>query len=136
MELLKNIQQGRLVARKTGDKIKSDLLTTIVGEFETLSKKGKELTDADLVALLKKFKANNLETLNVKPDDEILIKENEILDSYLPQQMTDEDLKNAIIRFIEVNEDVNMGKIMAHLKSTYAGLYDGKRASEIAKQCI
>lgn len=133
MELLKEIQKGRLVARKSGNTVKINLLTTIVGEFETLSKKGKPVTEADLVSLLKKFKDNAQETYNISKDEN-LIKEIEIIDSYLPRQMTEDELRNVINSFVTESGEVSVGKVMSYLKTNYVGLYDGKKASEIIKE--
>jgi uncharacterized protein YqeY len=56
-----------------------------------------------------------------------------ILNEYLPQQMDEFQLREAIDLFKTANPDANMGAIMAHLKAEYAGLYDGKLASSLAK---
>ena len=56
-----------------------------------------------------------------------------ILNGFLPQQMDEFQLREAIDAFKAANPDANMGGIMAHLKANYAGLYDGKLASQIAK---
>ena len=56
-----------------------------------------------------------------------------ILNEYLPQQMDESQLRAAIDMFKAENPDANMGGIMAHLKANFAGLYDGKMASQLAK---
>lgn len=56
-----------------------------------------------------------------------------ILNEYLPQQMDESQLRTAIDMFKAENPDANMGSIMAHLKANFAGLYDGKMASQLAK---
>lgn len=56
-----------------------------------------------------------------------------ILGEYLPQQMDEAQLRAAIDTFKAENPDANMGGIMAHLKTNFAGLYDGKMASQLAK---
>ena len=56
-----------------------------------------------------------------------------ILNGYLPQQMDESQLRTAIDMFKAENPDANMGSIMAHLKANFAGLYDGKMASQLAK---
>jgi hypothetical protein len=56
-----------------------------------------------------------------------------ILNEYLPQQMDESQLRTAIEMFKAENPDANMGSIMAHLKANFAGLYDGKMASQLAK---
>ncbi len=56
-----------------------------------------------------------------------------ILTAYQPQQMTRDELAAEIASFKAANADANVGGIMAHLKANFAGLYDGKMASELAR---
>lgn len=60
-------------------------------------------------------------------------REIEILSAYKPSQLTDGELQETISNFRAANPGANIGQIMAHLKANYAGRYDGKRASELAK---
>jgi uncharacterized protein YqeY len=63
----------------------------------------------------------------------------EILNSYLPVQMSDETLRHRIVNYIEVSKlegAKDMGKVMAFLKSNFDGQYDGKRASEITRELL
>jgi uncharacterized protein YqeY len=59
--------------------------------------------------------------------------EQAILSSYSPQQMTEAELREAINAFRAANPDANVGAIMAHLKETFGGRYDGKAASALAR---
>jgi hypothetical protein len=70
---------------------------------------------------------------NIVPKMRATDREIEILTSYLPKQMTEDELREAVSTFKAANPDANMGVIMAHLKTNFAGLYDGKMASQIAK---
>jgi len=56
-----------------------------------------------------------------------------LLNMYLPQQMDEFQLRNTIDAFKTTNPDTNMGGIMSYLKTNFAGLYDGKMASQLAK---
>lgn len=60
-------------------------------------------------------------------------REIQILNEYLPQQMSETQLRTAIDKFKSENIDANVGSIMAYLKANFAGLYDGKLASQLAK---
>lgn len=56
-----------------------------------------------------------------------------ILSSYSPKQMTEAELRAAIDAFRAANPDANVGAIMAHLKASFGGQYDGKAASALAR---
>jgi uncharacterized protein YqeY len=60
-------------------------------------------------------------------------REIQILESFLPKQMNEEELRAVIEHFKAANPGANVGAIMGHLKAEFAGLYDGKLASQIAK---
>jgi len=61
-------------------------------------------------------------------------REIEILNGYLPKQMTEDELRSVISDFKAENIGANVGSIMSFLKTNYAGLYDGKMASQLAKE--
>jgi hypothetical protein len=56
-----------------------------------------------------------------------------ILSTYGPKQMTESELREAIDDFRAKNPDANVGTIMAHLKTSFGGQYDGKAASALAR---
>jgi hypothetical protein len=56
-----------------------------------------------------------------------------ILTLYGPKQMTEAQLREVISDFRAKNPDANVGTIMAHLKTSFGGQYDGKAASALAK---
>ncbi|BAU40058.1 hypothetical protein [Ralstonia phage RSP15] len=134
MALLDTIKADRMAAMKEGDKIAKDILTTLIGEVETKSKQGKELADADIVALVKKFIDNNDETLKLVKDDEtkietsnILIQENLVLGAYIPKQLSFDE----IATILKHTGYMNLGHFMKYLKEHYAGQYDGKVAKQV-----
>lgn len=132
--LLDDLKRDSLAARKDGRSLVSRLLITVIGEIETQTKRdGKEATDQLVIATCKKFVANNLETIGLtKKHESGLLSENQILENYLPQQLTETELR-VIIRDLGAE---NIGAVMGHLKSNYAGRYDGKSASGIAREYL
>jgi len=65
----------------------------------------------------------------------VILNEVSILETYLPKQLTEEQLSGLISALVYNNNYTikDMGKIMAELKSKYSGQYDGKLASTIIK---
>ena len=156
MALLDQLKADQLAARKQNDRLKADLLTTLIGEATQISteefKRGvTEVTDDKVVATVAKFSKNIKLTLEnlaserarlaeaggdaSKVNERIKAAEAElaILSSYGPKQMTEAELRAAIDAFKASNPDANVGAIMAHLKTNFGGQYDGKAASALAK---
>jgi uncharacterized protein YqeY len=59
-----------------------------------------------------------------------------ILEGFLPKQLSSDDLEKIILGVKETTPGASMPVIMKHLKENYAGQYDGKSASEIAKRVL
>ncbi len=156
MALLDELKADQLAARKSNDRLKADLLTTLIGEATQITteefKRGvTEVTDEKVAATVAKFLKNTKLTLEnlasergrliesgsdaSKVDQRTKAAEAEvaILSSYGPKQMTESELRQAINEFRATNPDANVGTIMAHLKTTFGGQYDGKAASALAR---
>ncbi|MBO9545755.1 GatB/YqeY domain-containing protein [Caulobacter sp.] len=156
MALLDALKADQLAARKANDRLKADLLTTLIGEATQITteefKRGvTEVTDEKVVATVAKFSKNIKQTLEnlaaerarlaaaggdvSKADERIKAAETElaILSSYGPKQMTETELRAAIDDFKAKTPDANVGAIMAHLKTNFGGQYDGKMASALAR---
>lgn len=146
MTLIERIKQDQVAARKEHSVTKALLLTTLIGEAQAVGKNNgnREPTDAEVVAIVKKFIKNMDETIghlekanpNEKPQSyyTVLI-EKEHISKYLPKQLTDEEIRVAIKAAIEKSGS-NLGKVMTLLKLQYEGLYDGKLVSSLAKEMI
>ena len=64
-------------------------------------------------------------------------KEIEILEKYLPAQMSDEELRKIVKEIIEAaGEDKNFGKIMGQVMGKTKGLADGQRVSALVKKVL
>ena len=140
MSLLQQIKDDQLQARKEKNQILSSLLTTLIGEAAMIGKNdgNRESTDAEVVAVIKKFIKNIDESLKVKPD-KVLPLEKIMLEGYLPKQLSEQELRAKIndhIIFAELKGMQSMGKVMSHLKQNYDGQYDGKLASQIVKELL
>lgn len=156
MALLDELKADQLAARKSNDRLKADLLTTLIGEATQITteefKRGvMAVTDEKVAATVAKFLKSTKLTLETlagerarlteagsdasKVDARITAAETEqaILSSYSPKQMTEAELRDAINAFRAANPDANVGAIMAHLKETFGGRYDGKAASALAR---
>jgi uncharacterized protein YqeY len=130
MKLIEKISIDFMEAYKAKEMAKKDFLGVLKTE---VTKESKEPDDVTVVNKIKSM-IKNAEATNSLSRFEL-----EILNRYLPVQMSDETLRHRIINYIEVSklEGANeMGKVMAFLKSNFDGQYDGKRASEITREIL
>lgn len=131
MTLMEQIKTQQIAARKAGDP-KASLLTTLLGEAAMVGKNaGRETTDAEVVAVVKKFIKNVDETIAALQARNQLFAdfavEREVLEQFLPMQLSEA----ALIEVAKCQE--NMPAFMKHLKENFAGKYDGKLAASVAK---
>ena len=122
-------------ARLTSNVEVKSILRVLIGEFNRVDK---IVTDEKATAIIKKL-VDNAKERNAKEVDETKIASNlaeiGILETYLPSQLSENELKVVLEQHITSNSLTikDMGKIMAFLKENYAGKYDGKLASELIK---
>lgn len=140
MITLQQLKTEQLEARKARNLVKSSLLTTLLGELDTDAKRsGKE---PDTTAVVRKFLKNIAENISIAGDrrdsnwlDE-LEQEKEILEAYLPQQLTYLQLESYLTQAILHDGLNNKGALMKYLKDNFAGQYDGKVASEVVTKLL
>jgi uncharacterized protein YqeY len=142
MLLIDRIRAEHVAARKERDMVKSQLLGTVIGEISKVEKApgAKPLTDEDVIKVVRKFVESAKEVVAVVKDDTapaVAVAKTEItiLESYLPQMMTEAELTTAIDA-LKAGGAANMGAIMSGLKAQYGGRYDGKLASDLAKKAL
>ena len=132
-KLLDTIKADQLEARKLGDTLRAKLLTTLLGEA---SPSGNDTTTDDKVqAVVKKFIKNLDEMLKYSKSDSehfSTLNEIEILNKYMPKQLSEEELDDIVCDLIDDGCD-NIGKIMKELNTKYKGQFDGKVASGLAR---
>lgn len=141
MSILEQIRADSVSARKSGDKLKSGLLVTLLSEAQTVGKNaGRETTDEETIAVIKKFIKNSNQVAEAARDnitaETNAYKEIEILESYLPKQLTEDEIK-VIINGLKNPTDQIMGadmkSIMGYFKHMYPGRYDGATVAKYAK---
>lgn len=149
MSILQEIKQAQLQARKDRNAAHTAALTTLIGEAVAVGKNdgNRETTDAEVVAVIKKFIKNITDTIEAvmkAPDSSSprlvsLYDERRLLQSFLPTQLTDEQLTEAVKSIAaELNATTpkDMGKVMGALKQRYEGQYDGSKASAAVKTIL
>lgn len=136
MNLMTQLKTDQLQARKDRDTVKATLLTTLIGEAATIGKNdgNRETNDQEVIQVVKKFIKGMDETLailNQRGDQntaQAVELEKSILAAYLPQQMSAEQIKDALEKS---GLTLNKGVCMKYLKDNFAGQYDGKQAAQV-----
>ena len=128
--LYERLKQDMMNARKSKDSEKSLWLSGVIGELQRGG--GKEFEDTQVVSLIKKNLATLNENLKASPGHEATRKEIDFLYGYLPQQMSEDEVREAVRTLIADGAN-NIKLVMSGLQTHYAGLYDGRLASGIVK---
>lgn len=144
MTTLEQIRTDFDQARRDRNTVISSLLGTVLGECNNAASRGKAartLTEAEVIAIVQTTSKNIDQTMALIKDDPAradqhtkLSAESASLMRYLPVQLTSEELRQIAIRHDTLG--FNLGKIMAHLKSTYPGRYDAREAADIIKDVL
>lgn len=129
---IEDVKKLRNKYRVLKDNSASAVLALIIGECE---KKAIAKQPVDVAAVAKKMIESNNEVIAATADQTRVAKlayENTVLVRLVPQQLTEQDLRDIIEGF----KLQNVGQIMSTLKQNYAGKYDGKLASQIAREYV
>ena len=109
------------------------------------TKEKKDLSDQDIMALLKKMVKQRNESCEVYKQagrTELLeteTKEIEIISSFLPKQLSEEETKKIceeVIKKVGANSIKDMGKVMGELKKTHADVLDFSKVGSIIKTIL
>jgi len=65
-----------------------------------------------------------------------LVAEIAVIEQLLPKQLSVSDLEKIVSDLKAATPDLSLNVVMKHLKETYAGQYDGKSASDVAKRLL
>ena len=137
MTLYNKIQEDHIAARKNNDTVTTKVLSTLLGELQQSANVvdgEKVIRDSAVVSTIKAWVKRYDATINSNAPPAFVAlcrEERNIISKYLPQQLTEEEL--TVIIQNQVDNGSGMPEIMKHLKEQYAGLYDGKTASQLAK---
>ncbi len=139
-ELLQDLKE----AMKEKDIIKKDTITMLRAAILQVEKDSqKTLSDNDICAIVAKEIKKRKESVKEYEDAgrqdiaDNLKREVEILSKYLPEQLTEEEIRKMVDEAIEesgAQSPRDMGKVMSILRPKTAGKADGKVVSDIVKE--
>lgn len=150
MSLQNQIEEKLNQSLKNKDKTLYPTLRLIVSTIKDAvianrGKDSKELTDQDIMSLLKKMVKQRNESCEVYKKagrDELLAsetKEIEIISSFLPKQLSEEETKKIcedVVKKVGADSIKDMGKVMGELKKTHADVLDFSKVGSIIKTIL
>ena len=150
MSLKQQIESKLNQALKAKDKNTYPTLRLVLSaikdaEIAGRSKGQKEITDSEMTAILKKMIKQRNESCEIYKKagrDELLeneTKEIEVIISFLPKQLSDEETKKICqetLKSLGATSMKDMGKVMGALKSKHADTIDFSKVSSILKELL
>ena len=150
MSLKTQIEEKLNQALKAKDKNTYPTLRLVVsaikdGEIANRTKENKDMSDSDIMSILKKMIKQRNESCDVYKKagrNELLdkeMKEIEIISFFLPKQLSEEETKKICeetIKAVGAKSLKDMGKIMGQLKSKYSDSLDFSKVNLIIKSLI
>ena len=139
MSVLEQVQADVRTAMKAGDRGRAGALRMIVDSLQ----KDAKLGDGDEVAVLQRERKKRAEAADAYAEagrDEQAGAERfeaELIEAYLPQQLSDEELGelvDAAIGETGADEQKQMGQVMSALMPKLGGRADGKRVSAAVRE--
>jgi len=131
-------------AMKQGEKLKRDTLRLLISQFKYARiEKAGELSPDDEVAVLMnavKKRKEAIELYQKGGRQDLLEKEQkelEIISSYLPQQLSDDDLNTVVeqaIQKVDAKTIKDLGKVMSLIMEEMKGRVDGKKVQLLVRQ--
>jgi uncharacterized protein YqeY len=122
MRLQEQLKKDMIQAMKVKDVDKRDGLRVVLGEFARLVQK--EITDEEVIQILKKLQKNEKEVI-ARQNDQTESPFLKLIQSYLPKPVTAEEIRSWISENIDFDQFKNkmqaMGPIMKHFDSTVDG---------------
>jgi uncharacterized protein YqeY len=141
MSILEQVQEDVKQAMKAGEKDRVGALRMIVNALQAEEKEGK----GDEVAALQRERKRRLDAAEElrKGDRSEQAKseemEAELIEGYLPEQLSDEELSELVSGAIEesgASEAKDMGGVMKVLMPKVGGRADGKRVSQAVREAL
>lgn len=140
-ELLKQLRKDNMQAMKDKDTVKKAVLGMVISGIALGEKeKGEELSKEDELVYVQRELKQTKDALEQTPESrQDLVDENkkkiEILESYLPKQLSADEIKEIVEKIIaDKGLDTtrkSQGPIMKEIMSQYKGQVDGKLVNQV-----
>ena len=146
MSIFDTIQSDMYAAMKSGDKHKTGTLRIALSTLKDKKiEKREDLTDMEAIKIIQNLVKQRKEAADIYKENgrnDLMENENaelEILNAYLPQMMSEDDLRILIKKVVEDTGALNLsdiGKVMPEVMKQSAGKADGKMAQSIVRDLL
>ena len=151
MSLKNKIENDYQSSLKSKDKVKISTYRLILSSIKDLDianrsgPKKKETDDNDIKQLLKKMIKQRAESIDIYKKNnrkdllDVEQSELDVLSSYLPKQLSEEEPKSLcqeVVGKLNAQSITDMGKVMAELKKNYSDSLDVSQAGSILKEIL
>jgi len=133
-------------AMKSGDQVKKDTVRTLRGAIRNAEiDSGHDLADEEILAIIDKQakqRRDSIEQYQKANRSDLVEQEQQelaVIETYLPQQLSDEEIRarvEATIAELGVTDMKGMGLLMKRLTDELKGRADGKRISQIVRELL
>jgi len=138
------LQNAMKEAMKNREKEKLQTIRMLLSaiQYEEMKQNLDSLPEESVMAVLKSEMKKRRESLEFAQKDnrediiETVKSEISTIEQFLPSQLSAEELEKIITQLKDSEDAANLGTVMKSLKENYAGQYDGKLASEIARKVL
>ena len=124
-------------AMRSGEKRRVSVLRMVLADIINFEKSGKEFKQIDVVrGYAKKLKKTieEYERLHLQDKIESYNEELEIVEEFLPKQMSDEELKVVVTQLLDSEKPGDMGMAMKLVMGKYKEVADGKKVQALVKE--
>ena len=146
MSLFDTIQSDMYAAMKSGDKHKTGTLRVALSTLKDKKiEKREDLTDVEAIKIIQNLVKQRKEAADIYKENgrnDLMENENaelEILNAYLPQMMSEDDLRVLVKKVVEetgASSLSDIGKVMPEVMKQSAGKADGKMAQSIVRDLL
>lgn len=137
--IIEEIKQANIQAMKDKDQRARSIYSVLMNKHLMASvdsrTSGKEVEDADMVRIIQKTikeleeERDNYARVNNKEEVENIEYQKSLIEKYLPQMLSEEEIKT----IIDSLEDKTVPSVMRHFKTNYNGKCDMKVVSTVLK---
>lgn len=140
-EALRNDMKAALRAKDT---LRTQIIRALMAAAKNraIELRVDEIPEAEMLAVLKREAKQRNEALDFarKAGRDDLVSEHvaaiAVIEEYLPKQMSEEEIRNAVTQIIAELGLAEMGPVMRELGKRHNGRYDGKLASGIVNEMV
>ena len=144
--LLKQIEKDMMEALKNKDRVKAGVLRLLISKCKNKAiEVGHELSDQEVIKVLQGAAKQHKESIRMykegNRDDLVDAEMNElqIVESYLPSMMSEDEVRRLVENIIEevgASQMSDFGKVMPLVMKRGAGKVDGSLAQSIVKELL